>query len=47
MTALREVQQQMEFLMVISHVEAMKDIFPARLDVTGGEVDSRAQLSIA
>ncbi len=44
MRALREIQTDFGFLAVISHVEAMRDLFPARIEVRGGGEDSRAEL---
>jgi exonuclease SbcC len=42
--ALREVQHEFAFLGVISHVPRMRDIFPCRVQVTGGHEDSHAEL---
>lgn len=47
MEALREVQDEFGFLAVISHVETMRDLFSARVQVTGGTEDSQAELVMA
>jgi exonuclease SbcC len=43
--ALRAVQDEFPLLLVISHVEAMRDVFPTRIEVTGGPLGSTARLS--
>jgi exonuclease SbcC len=45
--ALRAIQDEFPLLWCISHVEALRDVFPARIDVSGGPVDSRAELVTA
>lgn len=47
MEALRAVQGEFPLLLVVSHVEAMRDTFGARIEVAGGPQDSRAELVIA
>lgn len=44
MAALREIQSEFGFLAVISHVEALGDLFPTKIQVSGGDADSRAVL---
>ncbi|MDD5304758.1 MAG: hypothetical protein PHS14_16810, partial [Elusimicrobia bacterium] len=47
LAALREVQNEFEFLGVISHVPKLRDVFPCQVRVTGGQEDSRAELVTA
>lgn len=44
MDALREIQGDFPLLLVITHVEALKDCFSSRIEVSGGPRDSRAEL---
>jgi DNA repair protein SbcC/Rad50 len=47
MDALRAVQEEFPLLLVVSHVEGMRDTFGARIAVSGGPQDSRAELVAA
>lgn len=42
--ALRTIQDEFPLMLVISHVEALKDVFPARVEVSGGPRGSHAEL---
>ena len=44
MEALREIQNDFPLLLVITHVEALKDTFPARVMVENGPSGSTARL---
>ncbi len=44
MNALRKLEGQFSFFAVISHVEELKNLFPTRIEVRGGDTDSVATL---
>lgn len=45
--ALREIQNDFPMLLVITHVEALKETFPARIEISGGPRNSVAELITA
>jgi exonuclease SbcC len=45
--ALREIQADFPFLAVVSHMPQMREVFPCRLEISGGPVDSKVELVTA